>query len=134
MLSGHKVDLYGFAGLALLLFVVLAWYGTKDLDRKVKRQSDSWVAATNWLDHNLWKQSIIAVNPDGSFGNYVTNQQVGVAGERMPVCRYHAKLRELAQQDLPRSWLVPGLARTYTRDSEQSQRVLLAVGWIQPDV
>jgi hypothetical protein len=132
MLRGQQVALYGFAGLALLLFVVLAWYGTKDLDRKVKRQSDSWVAATNWLDHYIWKQSIIAVNPDGSFGNFVTNQQVGVAGERMPVGRYHAKLRDLAQQDLPRSWLVPGLARTYNRDSKQAQRVVFEGGVIKP--
>ena len=132
MLRGQQIALYGFAGLALLLFLVLAWYGTKDLDRKVKRQSDSWVAATNWLDHNIWKQSIIAVNPDGSFGNYATNQQVGVAGERMPVGRYHAMLRDQAEKDLPRNWLVPGLARTYNRDSKQAQRVVFEGGVIKP--
>src|SRR5258708_39992369 len=101
MVRGQQIALYGFAGLALLLFLVLAWYGTKDLDRKVKRQSDSWVAATNWLDHNIWKQSIIAVKPDGSFGNYATNQQVEVAGVAKRPWRNHTMLPDPARKNPP---------------------------------
>src|ERR1043166_6383899 len=131
MLRTQQVILFGSIFAALLIFVAVAWLGTKSLKATVKNQSDLWVAATNWWDDRVWKQSIIPRNPDGSYASYATNS-LEVNGVRASLGDFHLKLAELATKELKRNWMVPGLAQNYNKNSKLAQRIVFEGGVIKP--
>jgi type VI protein secretion system component VasK len=83
MLRTQQVVLFGCSAAALVVFLFFAWFGTRNLEGTVKKQSDVWVNATNWYPNKTWKQSIIPLNADGSYADYATNQ-MGLPARRFP--------------------------------------------------
>jgi hypothetical protein len=131
MLRTQQVVLFGCSAAALVLFVFFAWFGTRNLEGTVKKQSDVWVNATNWYPNKTWQQSIIPLNADGSYADYATNQ-MEASGKKVSLGEFHARLREQATNEMKANWLMPGLAGQYNRDSKKAQRIVFEGGVIKP--
>jgi hypothetical protein len=131
MLRTQQVVLFGSSAVALILFLFFAWFGTRNLEGTVKKQSDVWVNATNWLPSKTWRQSIIPVNPDGSYADYATNS-MEASGKKISLGDFHAMLREQATNEMKANWMMPGLAGQYNRDSKKAQRIVFEGGVIKP--
>src|SRR5882672_11254898 len=74
MLRTQQIVLVGSSALALIIFVFFAWYGTRNLEGTVKKQSDVWVNATNWWANQTIKASILPQNAEGSYENTLVSQ------------------------------------------------------------
>ena len=131
MVRMQQAVLFGFIFAAVTIFVTVAWLGTRSLDKTVKRQSEAWVAATNWWDDKTWKESVIARNPDGSYGTTVVNE-IEVGGKKVPLSQFHVQLQELATNELKKNWMIPGLAEEYNQNSKRAQRVVFEGGVLKP--
>jgi len=131
MLRTQQIVLFGSSAAALILFLFFAWFGTRNLEGTVKKQSDVWVNATNWLPNKTWRQSIIPVNADGTYANYATNQ-MEASGKKISIGEFHVMLREQATNNMKANWMMPGLAGQYNRDSKKAQRIVFEGGVIKP--
>jgi len=131
MLRTQQVVLYGFSAFAFLIFLFFAWFGTRNLEGTVKKQSDVWVNATNWSPNKTWKQSIIPLNADGSYADYAS-YQMEASGRKISLGEFHGKLREQATNHMKGNWMMPGLASRYNRDSGKAQRIVFEGGVIKP--
>ncbi len=131
MLRTQQIILFGSGALALVLFVFFAWYGTRNLETTVKRQSDVWVNATNWWATKTWKQSVIPQTADGVYSDALASQ-MEVAGKKISIADFHLKLREQATNEMKSNWMMPGLAGQYNRDSKRAQRIVFEGGVVKP--
>lgn len=131
MLRTQQIALFGCSALALILFLFFAWFGTRNLEGTVKKQSDVWVNATNWLPNKTWQQSVVTVKPDGTYSDSL-DAQMEVNGKKISIADFHTQLREQATNEMKSNWMMPGLAGTYNRDSKRAQRIVFEGGVIKP--
>ena len=131
MLRTQQIVLFGSSGLALVFFLFFAWFGTRNLESTVKKQSDVWVNATNWWANKTIKASILPQNAEGAYSDTVVSQ-VEFSGKKVSLGEFHAKLREQATNQMKANWMMPGLAGTYNRDSKKAQRIVFEGSVIKP--
>jgi hypothetical protein len=134
MLRGQQVALYGFGFVALAVFLAVAWFAMGSLHSGgVKDQGDYWQAVSDagWNKDKYWKQSIVPMRNDGSFVFLITNTIV-VDKKPITLGEFHVKLRELAEKQLPKNFLFPGLADKYNRNSRRAQRIVFEAGVVRP--
>jgi hypothetical protein len=131
MLRTQQIVLVSSSAVALVLFLFFAWYGTRNLEGTVKRQSDVWVNATNWWPNKTFKASILPQNAEGSY-DYTLVSQVDFSGKKVSLGDFHAKLREQATNEMRANWMMPGLAGSYNRDSKKAQRIVFEGSVIKP--
>ena len=130
MLRARQLGLFGCGFAALAIFIVVAYFGTKDLNEKVQTQSNAWGAATNWWEDKTWKHSLIRRDEKGVYSGYTTD--IEVAGKSIPLGQFHVRLRELAEKGIKRNWMFPNLADTYNNESKRAQRIVFEGGVIKP--
>ncbi len=131
MLRTQQIVLFGSSALALVLFLFFAWFGTRNLEGTVKKQSDVWVNATNWSPTKTIAQSIIPQHEDGTYADYATNM-VDFGGKKISLSEFHGKLREQATNQMKANWFMPGLAAGYNNSSKKAQRIVFEGSVVKP--
>jgi len=131
MLRTQQTILGASSAAALILFLFFAWYGTRNLEGNVKKQSDVWVNATNWWQNKTIKASILPQNAEGAYENTLVSQ-VDFSGKKVSLGEFHARLREQATNEMKGNWMMPGLAGSYNRNSKKAQRIVFEGSVIKP--
>jgi hypothetical protein len=131
MLRTQQAVLVGSSAVALILFLFFAWFGTRNLEGTVKKQSDAWVNATNWWANKTLKASILPQNAEGGYENTLAGP-VEFSGKKVSLGEFHAKLREQATNEMKGNWAMPGLAGSYNRNSKKAQRIVFEGSVIKP--
>ncbi len=131
MLRRRQMFLYGSMFVALTIFLVITWVGKKTIGDTVAARAKYWAAARDvgWLN-GTWSNAIVL--PDNEGGYYPATNRYSFAGERMTLSDFHQKLRNLAENEVKRSWTMPGLAGAYNNQSKLAQRVVFETGVLKP--
>jgi hypothetical protein len=131
MLRRRQMFLYASIFVALSLFLVITWLGKKTIGDTVADRAKYWVAAKDagWLN-GTWSNAIVL--PDNEGGYYAATNRYAFSGQRMTLSEFHQRLRSLAENELKRSWTMPGLAAAYNDQSKVAQRVVFETGVMKP--
>src|SRR5581483_1824429 len=118
MLRGQQIALYTVGFVALAAFVTVAWLAMGSLRSGVKDQGDYWhtVSQAGW-DNKYWKQSIVPIRGDGSFMPAISTNALTIDNKTVTLGEFHLTLVELAQKQLKKNLMFPGLADKYNRNS-----------------
>jgi hypothetical protein len=136
MLQRRRMILYVASFVALLIFVTVGWLGMRTVRAEVGSRRDYWAgaAAVGWTEEGIWNRPIVKPNDEGGYSLNSTNKFTfdEDAGIRMTLGEFHAKLRDLAANDIQGRWTSPRLAETYNEKSKQAQRVIFETGVLKP--
>ena len=138
LLRKRQFAIFGTAGVAMLLLVVFAGFGYRNLKRSVLSEATEWeTGAGGWTQDNSWSPPIVVSGGADSYQfTYAgTNLTVPAAAPRLSVAAYQQRLKTLASRDLEVSWIFKpfswmGLSNVKNRD--QAQRILFEHGVLQP--
>jgi hypothetical protein len=132
MLRSRQLAMYGAGSAALVLFILFAWFSLGDLSKSVGSHSDTWqkVKSAGWHNNKIWKQSIVPVEGAGYADRIINNVVIGKTDK--PIGEFHAELRREAIKPAKRSFLFPGVSRSFQAESRRAQRVIFENGVVRP--
>lgn len=137
LLRKRQFAIFGTAGGALLLLIILAAFGYGNLKRTVLEEAVEWEAGAQGWKEGAWSPVIIRASADDvtRFTYAGTNQEVQVGTRTLSVVDYHQRLKSVVSKPLsvsfifkPLSWfgIGPGGER------KTAQRVLFDHGVLRP--
>lgn len=139
LLLRRQLILYAACFMALAVFITLAWIGARTFQKNLGDRTKYWAAAQkrSW-NGQAWNYPIFGVDPDGNYvtgndGSYsLATNLIPLEKEKLSVGEFHQKLREFAEKDIKGSWLLPGFASGYNRNSKSAQRIVFETGVLVP--
>lgn len=135
VLRRRRLTLYGGVSVALIGFLTAAWYGMNRLKDSGVELSPVWqaVAETGW-DREVWKASLIPLNPATGLYEYKTNAvALPLAdGRTLGLADFHALLSDRTTNQITGSWLFPALVKDYQKASRNAQRIVFEGGVVKP--
>jgi len=137
LLRKRQFAIFGSAGVALLLLIVLAAFGYGNLKRNVLEEAVEWEAGAQGWKEGQWSPAIVrpAAGDPTRFTYAGTNQEVQVGARTLSVVAYHQRLKSVVSKPLsvsfifkPLTWfgIGPGTER------KVAQRILFDHGVLQP--
>ncbi len=139
LLRKRQLAIFGTAGIAMLLLIVLAGFGYRNLKRSVLVEAADWEAGANGWTNQVWYPPVVVSGgADGYQFTYAgTNLAVPATAPRLSVVGYQQRLQELAAKPLevslifkPFLWL--GAGNVSKADRKNAQRILFEHGVLQP--
>lgn len=137
LLRKRQFAIFGTAGAALLVLIVLAGFGYRNLKRNVLQEAVEWEAGAKGWKQGEWSPAIVRPGADDA-AHYTyagTNQEVQVGGKTVSVVDYHQRLQSVVSQPLsvsfifkPLSWFGVGPGN----ERKVAQRVLFDHGVLRP--
>jgi len=137
LLRKRKLAIFGTAAVALLLLIVVAGFGYRNLQRSVLEEAAEWEAGNKGWNQNAWSPSIIRAGSDEvyHFTYAGTNLDVKVGAQSLSVVGYHQRLAKVAAKELP----VPLIFRPLkwfgfgeVKERKNAQRILFEHGVLKP--
>jgi len=139
LLRKRQFAIFGTAGVALLLLIVLAGFGYRNLKRNVLVEAADWEAGVKGWNQGDWSPSIIRAGTEDAF-HYAyagTNREAQVGAGNLSVVEYHQRLKEVVSKKLgvslifrPLLWF--GFGNVNKQDRANAQRVLFEQGVLKP--
>lgn len=107
LLRKRQFAIFGTAGVAMLLLIVLAGFGYGNLKRSVLEEAAEWEAGAKGWNQGDWSPAIVRPGSDDVFHfTYAgTNQEVKVGSRSLSVVQYHQRLKGVAAKPLSVSWI-----------------------------
>ncbi|MCU0788279.1 MAG: type VI secretion system protein, partial [Verrucomicrobia bacterium] len=133
LLRKRQFAIFGSAGLALLLVLGFAFFGYRNLQRKVGREASYWKAgAIGWNDRGDWANRIVraGINDPFLFTMASTNIVEGSGG--LTLVEYQSKLQELAGRNLNVGWIFKPVSLGINADRAAGQRILFETSILKP--
>jgi hypothetical protein len=133
MLRQRQLAIFGTAGVALVLLLVLAGMANHKLKKTIKNEAGYWVAGAAGWKQGVWSPTVLGA-PSGN-ARYSCNATNVVEGTGLSVAQYHARLSELVATNLSVSWIFKPMAwmnAGNVRERAQAQRLLFEGGVLQP--
>jgi len=137
LLRKRQFAIFGTAGAALLLLIVLAVFGRANLKDTVQKEAEAWrPGASNW-NHGVWSPPIVRIEGEGVIVYAGTDLEIKVGDEKLSVVQYHQRLKELVSRPLAMSWIFKPLSwirlsQVTDKDRKMAQRILLEHGVLKP--
>ncbi len=105
MLRQKQLLIFGSVALALLLVLVFAWFGYRNLQDTVGREASYWKAGTtNWTDGHWDPGSLVEAGTANPL-LYSLAAQKRIPGPDLPVVDYYSNLFSKVSTDLAVSWI-----------------------------
>jgi hypothetical protein len=133
MLRQRQLAIFGTAGAALLLLLVLAGMANHKLKKTIRNEAGYWVAGAAGWKQGAWSPTVLG-GPNENL-RYSYNATNVVEGTGLTVPQYHARLSELVATNLSVSWIFKPMAwmnAGNVRERAQAQRLLFEGGVLQP--
>ncbi|MBI5387783.1 MAG: hypothetical protein HZA90_24235 [Verrucomicrobia bacterium] len=135
MLRKRKILLYTCGFAALAVFILVAFFGMRNLKQSVKTQSDYWraVADIGWDDRSVAKKGLVRRDDKGIYIPELNTAKIELPnGEKVSFGEFHARLRNVATTKLKSNWRYPGLATEYNEKSLKAHRIAFETSVVKP--
>lgn len=139
LLRTRQLAIFGSAGAALLILLVVAWFGYRSLQNSVGMEAAYWRAGTNGWEQGVaskwWSSGSIVRFDANNVLHYAGTNQIPGLDEKLTVVGFHNRLRQLASRQLSVGWIFKPIFWIGSRgasDRAAAQRVLFEHGVLAP--